>query len=199
MEDISQGISKNSYILMGKILHLVQDMSSPANVVPVYRSPKSGDSFEDRLTSRLSLYLSHFNFNQDRFNTVCECSIGENCIEYIYQDAALKTLERITNSNSEFNVEVNGESRKAGWDLFWNDNEAQHSSFCKCNLNSIKGFGQYGPLGRHFGQERVDVSKNRYVVNNRIYDDLCNFVVKKSIEDSLRVLICIDNLVSGRQ
>jgi hypothetical protein len=129
---------------------------------------------------------------------VCECSVGENCIEYIYQDAALKTLERINKSSSEFSVVINGESKKAGWDLFWNDEESSCSSLCNYKLGSIKGFGRYGPLGRYFGQETVNVSKNRYVVNNKIYDDLCNFVVKKSIEDSLRVLICIDNQINGR-
>jgi hypothetical protein len=196
-DEISQGVSENRYILIGKILHIVQDMSSPANVVPVYRSPRSGDSFEDRLNSKMGLYLSHFNFNQDRFNRVCECSVGEDCLEYIYQDAAQKTLDRITKSDSEFSVEVNGETIKAGWDLFWEDDDPTTSFFYKCKLNSIKGFGRYGPLGRHFGQERVDISKNRYVVNNRIYDDLCNFFVKKSIEDSLRVLVCIDNRLNN--
>lgn len=193
--DISDGITNNSFYLIGKILHLVQDMSSPANVVPIYHSYKRSDSFEIRLNSKMALYLSNFHFNQDRFNKVCECGNGSDCIETVYQDAALRTLERIQKSNSEFKIEVDGETRNAGWDLFWSRRERAGSGYCNLKRNLINGFGSYGPLGRHFGQERVEVSSRKYVIRKDIYDNLCNYIVNKSIEDSLRVLVCIDSLV----
>ncbi len=196
-QDISQGFSNNSYILIGKILHLIQDMSSPANVIPVYHRSNRSDSFETGLNSRVGSYLSNFNFNQERFNMVSECSVGVDCIESVYQNAALRTLERINSSNSEFNVVINGEPRKVGWDLFWKSDEHAASSFYRDRISRKKGFGYYGPLGKHFGQEQVKVSKNNYVVNKEIYDDLCSFILKKSIEDSLRVLICIDNQIKS--
>jgi hypothetical protein len=191
-KDISEGISKNSYLLIGKILHLVQDMSSPPNVVPVYHSPKSGDSFESRLSYRMGSYLNNFNYNQERFNAVSECSVGENCIENIYQGAALQTLEHITSTNSQFNIEIDGETKEAGWDLFWKGDEHTDTSSNGYRLLN-RGFGRYGPLGKHFGREQVKVARNRYVVNSKIYDELCSYLVKKSIEDSLKVLICVEN------
>lgn len=191
--DLAEGFSKNSFHLVGKILHLVQDMSSPPNVVPVYHSANSGDSFESRLNYRLDSCLSNFNYNQDRFNMVSQCSVGENCIENIYQGAALTTLGHINSSNSRFNIEVDGETRKAGWDLFWNGDEQVRSSCKMHGLHRIEGFGCYGPLGKHFGQEQVKVARKRYVVNTNVYDGLCQFVVRKAIEDSLKVLICIEN------
>lgn len=193
--DFAEGFSKNSYRLIGKILHLVQDMSSPPNVVPVYHSANGGDSFEAILDFRMSSCLSNFNYNQDRFNMVSECSVGSNCIENIYQGAALKTLDYIASSNSQFDIEIDGKTRKAGWDLFWNGDETVRSSSARYRLHRIEGFGCYGPLGKHFGQEQVKVSSNRYVVNSSIYDGLCDFVINKSIEDSLKILICIENQI----
>ncbi len=194
-EELSGKISKNAYLLMGKILHLVQDMSSPAHVVPIYHSLKRSDSFESRLSSRMSMYLNNFNISQERFNRVCESICSDNCIESIYRNAALQTLERIHSSNSEFRVEINGESRSAGWDLFWrHDGQSDTSFFCRRKVD-IEGFGRYGPLGRHFGKEKVEVSNNNYTVGREIYDELCSYIVRKSIEDSLRVLFCIENLV----
>ncbi len=194
-EELSEKISKKAYLLIGKILHLVQDMSSPAHVVPIYHSLKRGDSFESKLNSRMSQYLNNFNISQERFNGVCESICSDNCIESIYRNAALQTLERIHKSNSEFRIEINGETRKAGWDLFWRSGEKSGVSFYKSRQINIPGFGSYGPLGRHFGREQVEVRKNRYVVNQNIYDDLCSYFVRKSIEDSLRVLACIENQI----
>ncbi len=193
--NISEGISKYTFILIGKILHLVQDMSSPAHVIPVYHSHKMRDSFEVRLNSRMGFYLSNFNINQDRFNRVCEPTSNDMCIEHIYRNAALTTLERIHKSNSEFRVEINGESRRVGWDLFWKYDEQSDIGFCKKREIKIDGFGCYGPLGKFFGKEQIQVRNNKYKVNNSVYDDLCNYVVRKSIEDSLRVLVCVDNQI----
>lgn len=196
--DFVEGFSRNGYHRIGKILHLVQDMSSPPNVIPVYHTPNSSDSFETRLNYRMGSCLSNFNYNQDRFNMVSECSVGENCIENIYQGAALKTLDYISSSNSQFDIEIDGKTRKAGWDLFWNGDEQARSSSARYRLHRIEGFGRYGPLGKHFGQEQVKVARNRYVVNSSIYDRLCDFVVRKAIEDSLKILICIENQMNNR-
>jgi hypothetical protein len=194
-KDISDGVSMSTYHLIGKIMHLVQDMSSPANVIPVFHGPSGGDSFESRLNYRMGSYLSGFNYNQERFNLVTECSVGENCIENIYHGAAIRTREHITSPKSQFNIEIDGETRKVGWDLFWKGEEQMNSSPKRYKLNGFKGFGSYGPLGKHFGQEQVDIARNRYVVNSKIYDELCSFVVRKTIEDSLKILICVDNQI----
>ena len=191
-QNLAEGLSKNSYHLVGKIMHLVQDMSSPPNVIPVYHTADGSDSFETRLNYKLGSFLSGFNYNQERFNLVSECSAGENCIENVYQGAALTTLEHINSSKSKFDIEIDGKTKKAGWELFWDGDEQVRSSPSRYRLHRIKGFGRYGPLGKHFGQEQVKVARQRYVVNSSIYDELCGFVIRKSIEDSLKILICIE-------
>ncbi len=196
--EMLNGISKNTYVLIGKILHLVQDMSSPAHVVPVYHSFRSGDSFESRLNSRMSLYMSNYTLSQDGFNRIC-CNdinlMNNKCIEMIYKDAASQTIDRICTSKSSIEVKVNGKPAKVGWDLFWKNHEETNSRFGYSKGTRIDGFGRYGPLGKHFGQERVTVLKNKYEIHKNVYDGLCHFVVKKSIEDSLRVLSCIGRRV----
>lgn len=193
-KELAEGASNNTYILIGKILHLVQDMSSPAHVVPVFHSLKTRDGFEERLNSRIKLYISNYTLSQDGFNKICYdhgYHAGQQCIERIYRDAAGKTIDYIRNEKTQFEVKINGELTRSGWHLFWMNHEQMQSGTIYGRRPRLNGFGGYGPLGKHFGQEKVTAYGSNYEIHKNVYEKLNNFVVRKSIEDSIRILNCI--------
>jgi hypothetical protein len=196
--EIDEGISVNAYELIGKILHLVQDVSSPPHVAPVFHSLRTRDSFEDRLNSRIKLYISNYTLSQEGFNQICcseEYPRDQQCIESIYNDAAGKTIDYIRNKKTQFEVKINGELKESGWHLFWMDHEYMQSGSIFGKRPKLRGFGGYGPLGKHFGQERITTSRDRYEIHKNVYEKLSNFVVRKSIEDSIRIMHCIGQMI----
>ena len=193
-KEMADGISSKAYVLIGNILHLIQDLSSPPNVVPVFHSLITRDSFEDRLNSRMKLYMSNYTLSQEGFDNVCDelkYHKDKQCIELIYRDAASRTIDYIRSKKTQFDVKIDGELKKSGWDLFWKNYQQQDSRFSYGKRPGIDGFGRYGPLGKHFGQEQITIFSKKYEIHKNIYEKLSNFVVRKAIEDSIRVLCCV--------
>ena len=191
---MAQGMSENTYVLIGKILHLVQDLSSPTHITPVFHGFKSRDSFEERLNSRIKLYLGNYTLSQDGFNKICheqERHHEPQCIEWIYQDAAYRTIDFISDKKSQFEVKIDGEITQSGWHLFWMNHEHVQFDPIYGNKPKLHGFGSYGPLGKHFGQERITAFRKKYEIPQHVYERLSHFVVRKSIDDSIRILNCI--------
>ena len=65
VKELEQEIAKNSIedalLLVGRILHHIQDMSTPSHVVPVYHGPLITDSFEIYLNSRFLADIDRLN------------------------------------------------------------------------------------------------------------------------------------------
>ncbi len=193
-QQMAQGMSVDTYVLIGKILHLVQDVSSPTHVAPILHSFNSRDSFEDRLNSRIKLYISNYTLSQDGFNKICqeqEHHQEQQCVEWIYQDAASRTIDYIGDEKSQFEVKIDGKKTQGGWHLFWLNHEHIQSGPIYGKRPKFHGFGGYGPLGKHFGQERITAFRKKYEIPNSVFEGLSHFVVRKSIEDSIRILNCI--------
>lgn len=167
---------------LGRILHHVQDMSTPSHVVPVYHDLSVKDSYEDWLHERRNALLAGIIFSSSEIESL----INSATTDYykIYGDAATSTLELLA---CEFSLICNGVNIKNKWSLFWESFSPQSATV---DTNDEKyGFGSFGPLGDFFGNVGpVNRQGMTYQIEQRVYDELLETLLKKAMKDSIQVL-----------
>ena len=199
-KECRKGASDDLFNLVGRILHHTQDMSTPAHVVPVYHgldvldlvedALNVRDSFEDHSETVSERTLATMNIDSERFSeiTASPCDLFSN-----YDSAARRTLKLLyEGSTSTFSATVNGEGRQLPWSLFWQPwTPDLHDDA------SLHGFGQYGILGRHFGQPDIRVGDDHYHISTDVYDAFYRQQIGKMLEDSIRALARVRGLMEG--
>lgn len=181
--------------LIGRVLHHIQDMSTPAHVVPVYHGLKQHDSFEDYSYlkgkhDRAALELQTIDISAQEYAVIhSECN---NDIMSIYTAAAHETLRHLYDDPTGVFRLADGTA--AGWDLFW-IRYSDDMTDCKIRPNtSVPGFGCYGQLGEDYGNTTVDLDGVRHEIDPEEYKGLHRWVLRKQIIDSLKTLLAIDSL-----
>lgn len=193
-DETSKGSLKDSCDLTGRILHHIQDMSSPSHVVPVFHGPLVPDSFETYLHD---IYLADESRLRD-FSSILATNRGPlapqpgTTVLQLYQEAAESTLTLLKPGNSSCKARVNGQLIELPWSYFWADKDTYHQgdfpSECK-----FGGFGKFGPLGKHFGITKGIRSGNDvYHIEQQVYNDFCNQLVKEMLINSVKTLLLIE-------
>lgn len=198
-EELDQEIAKKSVKdacnLTGRILHHIQDMSTPSHVVPVYHGFTIRDSFETYLSDH---YLSETQY----LETISEKVQHEaadlrpeqpTTILQLYSDTAENTLEYLKPENSGCRVVKNGKETTLPWSYFWADRETIHlggyPSECK-----FGGFGTFGPLGMHFGTKgKFDIGDDTYLIEQEVYNNLCQKLVQDMLKNSIKTLFLLES------
>ena len=181
--EIARGKSKGVFELIGRILHHVQDMSTPAHVAPVYHGPLAPDSYESYSKKHIKDRLGSVDVSSHRFEALRSELRGS---VDLYDKCARATLDYLYHSGREFPCSVDGGAIQAGWDMFWarsSDKDGDRA------VMGHKGFGRYGALGKHFGKTRVEADGKAYQVAPDVFQTLHQDLVQKAVEDSLQVLM----------
>ncbi len=199
-KECRKGASDDLFNLAGRILHHTQDMSTPAHVVPVYHgldvldfvedAINVHDSFEDHSETISEQTLVSMDIDATRFNEIVAnpCDLFSN-----YDTAARRTLELLyEDSTSTFSATVNGEEKQLPWSLFW-----QQWTPDLHDDASLHGFGQYGILGKHFGQTNIHVNGDHYHIPADVYDAFYRQQIGKMLEDSIRALAQTRQMMSS--
>jgi hypothetical protein len=177
--------------LVGRILHHIQDMSTPAHVVPVYHGPWLQDSFENYSVSRSASELETIDIDAQEYAAIC--SEDANDIMSIYTKAAEETLRYL------YAVPTNGltigNNEKYGWELFWRRCIDNHDNCTTLPYAKVSGFGCYGPLGDKYGATTVELDGVKRQIDPAAYRDMHRWVLHKQIADGLRTLIAIEALM----
>lgn len=193
-EESSKRSLRDCCNLTGRILHHIQDMSSPSHVVPVFHGPLVPDSFETYL---YTTYLA----KNDRLSKMlpdehidCNHLIPppETTVLQLYQQAAESTLNLLKPENSHCRAVVNDQPRELPWTYFWADKytpqEGTYPSECK-----FSGFGKFGPLGKNFGTTvEIRAGGKRYRIEPEVYDELCSQLVEGMLVNSIRTLFLLE-------
>jgi hypothetical protein len=183
-QELEENTEKLRVTVIGRILHHIQDMSTPTHTVPVYHGPIVKDSFEDYSMKNTESELKTIDINIQEFDELKAETIHD--INSIYTNAAHETLNYLYDDpSSEFEFD-NGE--KAGWDLFW---KRYSESSDDCAKNS--GFGCYGPLGKQYGNTVVQLNGTTRKIDSEVYKKLHRWVLRKQLLDSLRTFISIES------
>jgi len=165
------------YRYLGRILHHIQDMSTPSHVRPVYHDPFVHDYFESFMVDMLP--------NLEPLIPSTDAT-PEDDLMSIYKVAAEATL-RFMETYTVL-ATVNGRAEAFPLSVFWEDytvNEDQKRP----------GFGQFGRLhGLFKAENRSQFMRCSDDVNCLIpLTELCrlnNIVCGKAVADTYRALIC---------
>lgn len=189
-KEISKGISEDVFNLVGRILHHIQDMSTPAHAVPVYHGLDVLDLVEDELNVRDSFE----EYSEENIDTVLDTIIVDHAHfeatteaplspDALYEHAAQRTLKTLYGPHQGFHAKVDGVSTHIGWDSYW-----RPWSSDRTDEASLYGFGSYGPLGHAFGKNHVLVGQVHYEVPPQACSQLYRKQLSCMVLDSLRAL-----------
>lgn len=174
-------LAKNNpkrYEYLGRIIHHIQDMSTPSHVVPIYHAKKPTDYFE----SFMVYAIKNFEFDSKISTIMTDPNID---LEAIYDNAAKEMLAFL--KDNTVNATVNGEDKtELKLNIFWQNKEEEED---------IKhtGFGTYGILHGYFDKPRekkFSTDGNEYFIEYREFQHLSDKVCEKAIINTFRALIC---------
>ena len=181
---------------IGRILHHIQDMSSPAHVVPVYHDPHLQDSFEEYSCRNIATKLKSIDITKKDLDGIY--AEKQANIFQIYYNAANSTLKYLyEDHDSRFSLDCEGEGLEMGWDVFWKRAGDIRDDCWRQPYKALPGFGCYGPLGGNYGDATVSLKGKACRIDPETYKKLYRWVVRKQIFDSLRTLIAVESLMNS--
>lgn len=196
---IEAGNRKQLYLLIGRILHHIQDMSTPSHVVPVYHGIFIKDSYETYLSKCYLNNPAHVDTAGDEITEQVMSDLENIQIAHtleIYQAAAKKTLAYLDPANSSFSTIVDNVPQQLPWNLFWKPNIKPFEPVAGRRL-CLSDFGKFGLLGKHFGQTQpIRVDKSTYIIELEEYHRLCYHFTVQAITDSLLTLLFMEKRIS---
>jgi spore cortex formation protein SpoVR/YcgB (stage V sporulation) len=190
----------------GRIMHHIQDMSTPSHVVPVYHGPGLSDHYESYIESYAGkitpiLVQSHHNRQEDdrmilditreeiadAINLIFNDS-ADNPMTKLYETSARKTLKFLRDES--ISLYCNGKKESYALTSFWQEkngtNERDGESFWIKILSD--GFGSFGMLGNNFGKMTFTVNEKFFEGIPDEYLRIYKKLLKKTLIDSTIVL-----------
>lgn len=180
--------------LSGRLLHHIQDMSTPSHVVPVYHGlvikdnyERFGKVFAGRISAAYSLTegsvephnstvtISKKEIEQSLARENCDTPIG------LYEKAAEDSLKYL--DEVDFELKVEGKKSNLTWKSFWRENGSPEPKWN--DSNDKNGFGTFGICGNNFGTPYFVSNDNFYEINHLVYLGLFQDMFKKSVIDSI--------------
>lgn len=184
LKEIQPGLSERLFTRFGRLLHHIQDMSTPTHVVPVYHGPGIPDPYEDYFTSDWD-YLAHA--HEANWPALHEAEHPAQFTD-LYESAAQATQAALSPANMTVNVMIDGVPTQSDARLFWLSHE-QVKPEGKTPKHYAHGFGGFGILGKHFGDtDALSVGVHEYQVSHQEFRRIAAIFINKAIGDSLTAL-----------
>ncbi len=191
------------FLLAGRIIHHIQDMSTPAHVVPVYHGPtlypkyfpSKKDAFEEFSKKHIDNYLSTSEISMTFEENDRIIKESNSTILSLYDQVAKRTLSYLKSDESSFKVKVNGIKEKGTCDLFWIKFDP-----IKPRHNKTDGWGEYGLFGevskdkKYFGASSCIKKYNgdTYTIDFKDYEHIYIHFIKQMVLDTLTVLCYVE-------
>lgn len=158
---------KRLFECVGGILHHIQDMSTPAHVVPVFHGkPAPGefmaidDQFEAFSGGNIEKYLEK-SISQEDLEKVVANALPSDSFQKIYETAAEKTLDFLRTAT--FVATVDETTRTdVPCTMFWREYDYEMDPL---RGHETAGFGEYGPLAGCFGKENPQEKDDGRVID----------------------------------
>lgn len=122
------------YEYLGRVLHHIQDMSTPSHARPVYHDPILHDHYESFMVDALKMQT----FKPDIPDTVI---VQEDDFITLYRNAAESTLHFM--DIYTVSATVNGQGKELPLSVFWEDSTIREDK-------KHPGFGHFGKLHKAF-------------------------------------------------
>ena len=190
-------------LLAGRIIHHIQDMSTPAHVMPVYHGPAFPFSFPSKHDALEEFSKNHIDnyLVSNSSNAISNCDReriekeSEMDLIDLYDLVANRTLVYLESDEASFPAHINGKVKTVGSDLFWIKYDPEHPYFDKHD-----GWGEYGPFGEAPRGSGVpfDTSDTReykgakYTIFFADYEHIYTHLIRQMTIDALTVLRYIE-------
>ena len=173
---------KRRYNNLGRILHHIQDMSTPAHVIPIYHGIIIKDYFEEFMSKQT---------NADTLGEKVVLGNSQKDFTTLYEDAAKATLAYIKTATFELKeVEINGRKKILPLNEFWQDYH-QHED------PKLKGFGSYGPFHEYFVSTATDFCNYPTKIAHGELLKIHTYICNKAIQDTCDALFYAAALDNG--
>lgn len=182
-------LSEDAWPRLGRIIHHIQDMSTPAHVTPVYHDMRIQDSFERHASPRVPQALRDMMCPAD-MAAVLRARAAMS-LEELYEDAARRTLARLFQGPG-WTASVNGRPETATWDWFWERHHVRTPYSTGDAHTSFPGFGRYGTPGLRFGDTAFQAGADELHIPESVYRELLAVVVEKAVFDTMAALAIVD-------
>lgn len=193
IRQLKEGISPSAFRTFGRILHHIQDMSTPSHVVPVYHDHKTKDPFENFLVNNWSIIKERIDNGKDIFkNTLAEENGGD--LVKLYNDGATRLQNSLEPGSVLFPLIINTDKAAVESTIFWMPYRNGQRSAADIPLD-IEGFGNFGPLGASFGEcDSFHFNGRLTSVAPEVFMDIALFFVRSAIEDTIRGLLIFEKM-----
>lgn len=206
-EKLKKGLVKNKYqydklLFLGGIIHLLEDLTVPAHVIPVYHGPTSAKILGPKRIKPLVTYMQeldeeHKHKIKDKIDSF---KITQEFKNKIYADTSIcsnintefESIEKLREQTVNFVLnELEKEIPKCKgtkWHDFWTKSK-KGEYFGRYNINDGKNV--------LFGEEGKLITENGKVCNfekkDKRYKDFVSILHKKAIENDMKVLLWWNN------
>lgn len=193
--------SQEFFNLVGRLIHHVQDMSTPSHVVPVFHGPEffkdfrwAKDTYEKFSQINLHKYLEPGGTKPPLLpEAICPCPVTQGFVEF-YDRAAQNTLDFLKSNAAKFEMTMGTEPVMASCEIFWQPYD-RHADPNQGKQN--RGFGQYGPFEPYFGEDKtLRIDTVTCSIKFSSYEHIFTQFVKYAISDTLNCLLYVDQCCS---
>ncbi len=166
--------SREYYNNLGRVLHHIQDMSTPSHVVPIYHDLFTKDYFESYMVKNINRNALDKTFKLD--------NIIDN-LDSLYNSSALATLDYIERTSFKA-IDKNNVISELPLSKFWRNFDSQNKS--------IEGFGTYGDLHKGF-KKKIGSDVNGYKMIKEELDQITVYIYQKAIQDTCDALLYVNS------
>jgi len=177
--ELQQIQSATLFDIIGRILHHIQDMSTPSHVVPVYHGGKPHDEYENVIADHSEGILASLSFAETELASIVQEPSHD--LMQIYTTAAHRTLEDL---RQPFAMNVSGAPVEGHWQLFWQG----YKETGPARKKIFQGFGSFGPLGPKYGRRKMTVAGVKFVIEPEVYQEQMTRMLRNAVLDSFRAL-----------
>lgn len=193
---VQNGPSVGLFELFGRVLHHLQDMSTPTHVVPVYHGPGNLDPYEEYLEKKWQLIAPRIDENQ----LLEQLSGQQSATDFkgLYDRAGSRLLDYLFLAQTEFPVTINHQPTTAPGTIFWEPFDAARHSSGEGVPFHIRGFGRFGPLGSNYAADTpVKIGKTTYRADQEVFLSLATFFVNCAVIDTLSAFLIFEKLTTS--
>lgn len=190
----------------GRLMHHIQDMSTPSHVVPVYHGPGVSDHYETYIENYAGKIIPRFiaahggadageRLKADISTAEIDKAIGQsldrrgaNPMMDLYESSAQATLKFL--KENSLVLYCDGAEKSYPLTVFWQENDGSGAESGKSLwLRAFsKGFGSFGLLGNNFGKLNFSVGNKFYEGSPDEYLRVYKKLYEKTLVESIVVL-----------
>ncbi len=175
-QSLEQCQESERYELIGRLLHHIQDMSTPSHVTPVYHGGIPSDPYESWLKQQFQEWpLGEVQLAPGEIAVSCQ-DIG-----HFYQSCAEATLRFLGDEQHALAATHHGSPVRLPLSEFWPRYRREECGW-------LPGFARFGRFGRQFGQSNLQSADEKYQIDPASYRDLANTLLEKACQESIQAL-----------